>query len=92
MPRPSLGYLDKGDTRAKADGRLAADPDDPEPVDVKPEAVTVKFARGDPERNQKYKEKSYEYQKKVQEEEPWVEAHFNQMRVRILYSGLFSLP
>jgi len=79
--RPSLGYLDKSDTRAKAEGRMAADPDDPvEPTDVKPEPVTVKFARGDPERNKKYKEKSYDYQKKIQEEEPWVNTRFNQMK------------
>lgn len=79
--RPSLGYLDKSDTRAKAEGRVVADPDDPvEPADVKPEPVTVKFARGDPERNKKYKEKSYDYQKKVQEEEAWVHTRFNQMK------------
>ena len=46
-----------------------------------PEAVTVKFARGDPERNQKYRERSFDYQKKMQEEEPWLEARFNQMKV-----------
>ena len=28
-PRPSLGYLDKSDSRAKAEGRGAEDPDDP---------------------------------------------------------------
>ena len=28
-PRPSLGYLDKSDSRAKAEGRGADDPDDP---------------------------------------------------------------
>merc|ERR1712080_540227 len=67
--RPSLGYLDTADSRAKAEGRTLAEPDDPtEAVDVKPEAITVKFARGDPERNKKYKEKSYDYQRKMQEE------------------------
>ena len=28
-PRPSLGYLDKSDSRAKAEGRGVEDPDDP---------------------------------------------------------------
>jgi DNA-directed RNA polymerase-3 subunit RPC5 len=84
--RPSLGYLDRSDTRARAEGRAAADPDDP--VDgtageVKPEAVTVKFARGDPERNKKYKEKSYEHHQKMQAEEAWVEARFHQMKVEL---------
>jgi len=78
--RPSLGYLDKSDRTAKTEGRVAADADDPADVEVKPEAVTVKFARGDPERNKKYKEKSYDYQMKRVEEEPWVETKFHQMK------------
>lgn len=79
--RPSLSYLDKGDNRAKEKDRTAANQEDTEDsLEEKPEAVTVKFARGDPERNKKYKEKSYEYQKKMQEEEAWVETRFNQMK------------
>jgi len=94
--RPSLGYLDKSDRTAKAEGRVATDPDDPTETETKPEAVTVKFARvgdvrdafekliltiqGDPERNKKFKEKSYDYQMKRVEEEPWVEAKFHQMK------------
>eukprot|EP00092_Neocalanus_flemingeri_P009108 GFUD01009806.1.p1 GENE.GFUD01009806.1~~GFUD01009806.1.p1 ORF type:complete len:288 (-),score=74.70 GFUD01009806.1:67-930(-) len=78
--RPSLGYLDKSDRTAKAEGRVATDPDDPADNEVKPEAITVKFARGDPERNKKYKEKSYDFQMKRVEEEPWVEAKFHQMK------------
>jgi len=74
--RPSLGYLDKSDMRSKTS---TADSDAEAAADVKPEAVTVKFARGDPEKNKKYKEKSFEYQKKLQGEEAWVEADFNQM-------------
>jgi len=77
--RPSLSYLDKSDRVAKAEGRVSKDPDDPT-EEVKPEAVTVKFARGDPERNKKFQEKSYDYQMKRVEEEPWVETKFNQMR------------
>jgi len=80
--RPSLGYLDKSDRTARSEGRLL-DPDEPsEEVDVKPEAVTVKFQRGDPERAKKWKEKSYEYQMAKVDEEPWVETKFNQMRGR----------
>merc|ERR1719158_2462639 len=75
--RPSLGYLDKSDSRSKTSA--SSDPD-AETQDVKPEAVTVKFARGDPEKNKKYKERSYDYQKKVQEEEAWVHTRFNQMK------------
>ena len=75
--RPSLGYLDKSDLRSKTSA--ASDPDAETP-DVKPEAVTVKFARGDPEKNKKYKERSFEYQQKLQNEEAWVEADFNQMK------------
>jgi len=79
--RPSLGYLDKSDRTAKSEGRVSADPDDPTETEVKPpEAVTVKFARGDPERNKKYKEKSYDYQMKRVEEEPWVETNFHQLK------------
>ena len=74
--RPSLGYLDKSDMRSKTS---TGDSDAEAAADVKPEAVTVKFARGDPEKNKKYKEKSFEYQKKLQGEEAWVEADFNQM-------------
>merc|ERR1719228_2514333 len=36
--RPSLGYLDKSDSRAKAEGRTLAESDNSnEPMDVKPE-------------------------------------------------------
>jgi len=74
--RPSLQYLDRSDTRAKAEGRTADEPAE----DVKPEAVTVRFARGDPERNKKFKEKSFEYKQKMEEEEPWMEADFTPMK------------
>lgn len=73
--RPSLGYLDKSDLRSKTS---VPDPDAEAP-DIKPEAVTVKFARGDPEKNKKYKERSFEYQQKLQDEEAWVETDFKQM-------------
>jgi len=76
--RPSLGYLDKSDLRSKTSA--ASSDHDTEAPDVKPEAVTVKFARGDPEKNKKYKERSFEYQQKLQNEEAWVEADFNQMK------------
>lgn len=79
--RPSLGYLDKADSRAKSEGRAASEGEENiEQGDVKPEAVTVKFARGDPQRNKKFKERSYDYQKKLQEEEPWLHTRFNQMK------------
>lgn len=78
--RPSLNYLDKGDKTAKSEGRTAEDPDDPieEGEEMKP--VTVRFAKGDSERNQKFMEKTFDYQQKRAEEEPWVKAHFHQIK------------
>ena len=44
--RPSLGYMDKSDKTARAEGRVKDDPDDPDAEDEKqPQAVTVKFSR-----------------------------------------------
>lgn len=81
--RPCLSYLDKGDKTAKSEGRTIDDPDDPveETEVLKP--VTVKFARGDPDRNKKYLEKTYDYQQKKSEEEPWVETRFHQIKSRV---------
>ena len=95
--RPSLGYMDKSDKTARAEGRLRdADPDEPEEEERQPQAVTVKFSRvsrlssgltirpsdyvsfqGDSDRAQKIKEKSYDYQMKRVEEEPWVECCYH---------------
>jgi len=76
--RPSLGYMDKSDKTARAEGRLRdTDPDEPEEEERQPQAVTVKFSRGDSDRAQKMKEKSYDYQMKKVEEEPWVECCFH---------------
>lgn len=76
--RPSLGYMDKSDKTARAEGRLRdADPDEPEEEERQPQAVTVKFSRGDSDRAQKMKEKSYDYQIKRVEEEPWVECCYH---------------
>jgi len=81
--RPCLGYLDKGDKTAKSEGRVLDDPDDPveETEDIKP--VTVKFAKGDPEKNKKYMEKTYAYQQKKAEEEPWIKARFHQIKSEV---------
>ena len=43
--RPSLGYMDKSDRTARAEGRAKDDPDDLEDEDKPPQAVTVKFSR-----------------------------------------------
>merc|ERR1719244_185323 len=77
--RPSLSYLDKSDSRTASN-----DADNPSEMDdqVKTEPVTVKFARGDPENTKKWKEKSYDYQMARQDEEPWEEMRFNQMKSR----------
>eukprot|EP00088_Acartia_fossae_P028935 TRINITY_DN2973_c0_g1_i8.p1 TRINITY_DN2973_c0_g1~~TRINITY_DN2973_c0_g1_i8.p1 ORF type:complete len:174 (-),score=57.29 TRINITY_DN2973_c0_g1_i8:432-875(-) len=74
--RPNLGYLDKSDKRAKIEGRLT-DPDDPEP-EPKLEAVTVKFSKGEAEKQRK--EKSYQSIKSKEQEEPWINLRFNQMK------------
>jgi len=73
--RPNLGYLDKSDKRAKAEGR-STDPDEPE-IEPKIEAVTVKFSKGDAEKQRR--EKTYQSIKSKQEEEPWINLRFNQM-------------
>jgi len=78
--RPNLTYLDKSDKRAKSEGRNL-DPDDPTPEnDVKPEAVTVKFTKGENDRSVKWAEKSYRSHLKREEEEPWRDMRFNQLR------------
>lgn len=78
--RPNLNYLDKSDKRAKAEGRTA-DPDDPTPEqDEKPEAVTVKFSKGENDRSAKWKEKSYQHMIKKEEEEPWINLQFSQVK------------
>jgi len=81
--RPCLQYLDKGDKTAKSEGRTMDDPDDPveETEELKP--VTVKFARGDPDRNKKFIEKTYDYQQKKAEEEAWVEARWSHIKSRV---------
>ncbi|XP_023330513.1 DNA-directed RNA polymerase III subunit RPC5 [Eurytemora carolleeae] len=78
--RPNLNYLDKSDKRAKVEGRTV-DPDDPE-TESKPEAVTVKFSKGENDRSLKWKEKSYSTMIKREEEEPWIDMKFNQVRSR----------
>jgi len=76
--RPSLGYMDKSDKTARAEGRVKDDPDDPDAEDEKqPQAVTVKFSRGDSDRVQKMKEKTYDYQMKKVEEEQWMECEYH---------------
>jgi len=78
--RPNLSYLDKSDKRAKSEGRIT-DPDDPGTEnETKPEAVTVKFSKGENDRIAKWKEKSYETMIKKEEEESWVNMKFNQLR------------
>ncbi len=63
---------DKSDKTAKSEGRLeSTDVDDPSAAD-EVKAVTVRFARGDSDAAKKRMEKSFEYQKKKAEEEPWI--------------------
>jgi len=83
--KPHLGYLDRGDRTAKQEGRLPGqdrDQEEEEEEETKPQAVTVKFAKGDLEKDKKRKEKSYDYAKARQDEEPWVDLKFNQLKSR----------
>ena len=87
--RPDLKYLDKSDKTAKAEGRALDDPDDPaekpggaggsgqDAPELK--AVTVRFSKGG-DAAKKYKEKSYEYQMKKAEEEPWRVTRFHHVK------------
>ena len=79
--KPHLKYLDKSDKTLKAEGRTLDNPDDPE-EDTKDDikAVTVRFAKSDGESAKKAREKSFEWQQKKAEEEPWVPTRFNQVR------------
>ena len=90
--RPDLKYLDKSDKTAKAEGRALEDPDDPasaaaaagggggpgqDAPELKP--VTVRFSKsGDAAK--KHREKSYEYQMKKAEEEPWRVTRFHHVK------------
>jgi len=76
--RPSLGYMDKSDKTARLEGRNNLDSAEDE--DTKPQAVTVRFTKGDADRIKKLKEKSFDYQMKMVEEEVWVECEYQQAR------------
>ncbi|XP_059099370.1 DNA-directed RNA polymerase III subunit RPC5-like isoform X2 [Tigriopus californicus] len=81
--RPNLGYLDKSDKTAKAEGRTLDDPDDPqddkeEEVEAKP--VTVRFAKSGTDYAKKQREKSFAFQQKKSEEEPWIPTRFHHVK------------
>ena len=87
--RPSLSYLDKSDRTAKAEGRpklveSSQDEDDGEEEEKREQVqrVGVRFIKGggDNERAQKRREKSYEYQQKKANEEPWVQTQFHHVK------------
>jgi len=79
--KPSLAYLDRGDKTAKREGRLPGQQQEEEDEeDNKPQAVTVKFAKGDLEKDKARKEKTYSYQQAKQDEEPWLQMKFNQVK------------
>ena len=87
--RPDLKYLDKADKTAKAEGRSLDDPDDPvsaasgdagagqDAPELRP--VTVRFSKSG-EAAKKHREKSYEYQMKKAEEEPWRVTRFHHVK------------
>jgi len=77
--KPSLAYLDRGDKTARREGRLGGQEEDEED-DIKPQAVTVKFAKGDLEKDKARKEKTFSYQQAKQDEEPWLPMKFNQVK------------
>jgi len=91
--RPDLKYLDKSDKTAKAEGRTLDDPDDPaaaaaaggagagqDAPELRP--VTVRFSKSGVQGDaaKKHREKSYEYQMKKAEEEPWRVTRFHHVK------------
>ena len=66
--RASFSYLDKVDNRIKAE----QGDDDSQDDDEEPKAVTVKFARHETEDAKARRMASYEYLRKMEEEEKWV--------------------
>ena len=84
--RPNLGYLDKSDKTAKAEGRAtlaednADDPADAAGAEEDVKQVTVRFAKSDSDAAKKYREKSYDYQVRKREEEPWIPTRHHHMK------------
>eukprot|EP00095_Tigriopus_kingsejongensis_P006678 maker-scaffold25_size650667-snap-gene-0.17 protein:Tk06678 transcript:maker-scaffold25_size650667-snap-gene-0.17-mRNA-1 annotation:"dna-directed rna polymerase iii subunit rpc5" len=81
--RPNLDYLDKSDKTAKAEGRTLDDPDDPQdPQNDESEAkpVMVRFAKAGTDHAKKQREKSFQFQQKRIEEEPWTPTRFHHVK------------
>lgn len=68
--RPSFGYLDKSDKRAKDESKEKGDGEN-EDEEEEAEQVTVKFARQENERLKRLRERSFGYLSKKSAEEPW---------------------
>ncbi|XP_037074627.1 DNA-directed RNA polymerase III subunit RPC5-like [Pollicipes pollicipes] len=73
--RPSFDYLDRGDKKGRQEARELGEDvsgDEDEPDGPSTERVTVKFARPEPDRIKQARERSYQYLKRKQDEQPWV--------------------
>ncbi|XP_047108579.1 DNA-directed RNA polymerase III subunit RPC5 [Schistocerca piceifrons] len=68
--RPSFGYLDKSDKRAKDESKEKGDGEN-EDEEEEAEQVTVKFARQENDRLKRLRERSFGYLSKKSAEEPW---------------------
>ena len=84
--KPSLNYLDKGDKTAKAEGRpqlneSSQDEDEDEPTE-KVQKVGVRFQRNaiETDKVKEMKKKSFEHQKKLEEEEAWVNMEYHHVK------------
>ena len=94
--RPSLAYMDKSDKTARLEARNSGDnveeeDNKPQAVTVRFTKVrinighpniylTLLMCQGDSDRLKKLKEKSFDYQMRMVEEEPWVECDYQQAK------------
>ena len=84
--KPSLNYLDKSDKTAKAEGRpqlneSSQDESEDEPTE-KVQKIGVKFQKNaiETDKVKEMKKKSFEYQKKLEEEEAWVDMEYHHVK------------
>ena len=85
--KPTLNYLDKSDKTAKMEGRPKLNEqssDDESAMEESGEAsvqkIGVKFVKDTTERSLEMKKKSFEYQQKMAEEEPWTYLKYHHVK------------
>lgn len=73
--RPNFSYFDKDDKRKKDEQKAENDADNLD--EEQPIQITVKFARNENERLRKAREKSYNFIKQKNDDEPWCETLYH---------------